>query len=127
MNDPDSLWDQLSGFLEPRQDRGWRLEEEQSGSPIWAYGLGGAALLVAEVSGPQIHLFDYIGDSDYYFDSVSEFASKIDGFERQNRGITPLQKALIEDGTGSVEMLEGLQDELARQDHALDIGPTDSR
>ncbi len=88
---------------------------------MWCFGLGRAALLVADVdlASRRFHLFEHVADRDHFFDDIEALAVKLDHFERDNRGLTHFQKAAIADGIGPVEMLEGLQLELAKQDTAM--------
>ena len=92
------------------------------GEPMWCFGLGRAALLVADVDleSRRFHLFEYSADKDHFFDEIEALAAVLNRFERANRGLTSLQKDCIADDIGSVEMLETLLRELAKQDAAMD-------
>ena len=118
--DPPLLWIELAELLLPRRQRGWRFETED-GEPFWAFGLGGAALLVADIhpERPRFHLFEAGADSDRYFDEAEQLAAVLESREQANRGLTRLQKDCIEDGIGSRDDLRMLQHELARQDEAM--------
>ena len=89
---------------------------------MWCFGLGRAALLVADIdlASRRFHLFEDAADKDYFFDDIEALAVVLDRFERANRGLTHFQKAAIADGIGPLEMLESLQLELAKQDAAMD-------
>lgn len=120
---PPVRWLELAQLLDPRHDRGWHFVIDDCGRPYWIFGLGGAALVVADVDGAtrRFHLFECHGDADHYFDEVDELAGLLHELEYANRGLTSLQVALVEDGFGSARMLNDLQIELARQDAAMDI------
>ena len=119
---PPLKWIEIAQLLMPRVNRGWRFEQQDNGEPIWAFGLGGAALLVVDVDleSRRFHLFEYLADTDRYFAEISDLASLLDDLERANRGLTRLQIEIIEDGFGSADMLNGLLRERAQQDAALD-------
>ena len=89
---------------------------------MWCFGLGGAALLVADIDleSRRFHLFEYVADKDRFFDEIEALAAVLDRHERANRGLTSLQRDCIADDIGTVEMLESLQRELAKQDAAMD-------
>lgn len=89
---------------------------------MWCFGLGRAAALVADVdlASRRFHLFEDVSDTDHFSDDIEALAGVLDRLERANRGLNDFQKAAIADGIGPLEMLEGLQQELARQDAAMD-------
>ena len=119
--DPPLRWLELATLLTARKDRGWHFKVQQ-GEPMWGFGLGGAALLVANVDleSRRFHLFEYSADRDHFFDEIEALAAVLDHHERANRGLTSLQKEYIAHDTGTVEMLGDLQRELAQQDAAMD-------
>ena len=87
---------------------------------MWCFGLGRAALLVAntDLASRRFHLFEHVSDMDHFFDDIEGLAVVLDRFERADRGLTHFQKAAIADDIGPLKMLEGLHLELAKQDDA---------
>lgn len=119
---PPLQWIEIALMLRPRIDHGWHFEQDDDGKPFWAFGLGGAALLVidVELETHRYHLFEHASDSDRFFDNIGGLAILLDELELANRGLTCLQSEMIEDGIGSTTMLAQLLQELARQDAKLD-------
>jgi hypothetical protein len=121
--DPPFQWLALADGLRPRKDRGWRFEVDNDGEPMWLYGIGGTGRLVALVEQDgRIRLFDYDADATVHFDEVNDLLLVIDPYERRNRNVTDMIKSFIEYDVGSSATLKDLQEELFRQDQALD-GP----
>lgn len=116
-------WLKLGEVLVPRRERGWRfnLDEEGRDGPLWTFGIGGTALLVADVRNGSYHVFDYGADEDLFFTTASDMERALPPLELANRGLTPLQQSILESDTpldsGSLEVMMA---ELERQDRAFD-------
>jgi len=111
----------LAALLGPRSALGWRWEAADG---IWCFGLAGAALLVANVDGGRLHLFDHDADEDLYFETIDQLAAALSARERARRGFTPLQREILEsDIELDGETLARYHAELAEQDRAFDGRP----
>jgi len=117
-------WCELCAVLEPRTARGWRQEVEESSPPMWCFGLGGTARLVADIhkQNPRpFHLFLYDLDRDIFFETAEELVVELPDHEERNRGLTELQVGFLDSRTELTgEFLDELQSELRLQDQAFE-------
>lgn len=120
-------WNELRAVLEPRSKRGWYFapaaDRGSMSDPLWAFGLGGAALLVADVVEGRFHLFNHTADTDSYFDDVGAFAEALAPAEEANRGLTGLQKEILETVDLDPDSVENHYRELREQEEAFDSQP----